>query len=166
MPNHLVLGGRRSGKSAFAENLTLDLNLPKTYVATSRAYDEDHATRIKAHRARRKGQGWRVLEAPDPADLQGILDSLAGKTEAVLVDCLSMWLNNVFLDGAPVPGLTLPHGKTQFILVSLEVGLGVHPDTKLGRDYADALGTLNQSIARQADQVSLVIAGLPHVLKG
>ena len=166
MPSHLILGGRRSGKSEFAEGLTLGLGLPKTYLATSRAYDDDHAARIAVHKARREGQGWAVVEVPDPLDLHSTLQGLADQNQAVLVDCLSMWLNNLFLDQTDVPVLTLPQGPAQFFFVSLEVGLGLHPETKLGRDYADALGLLNQSIARQADQVSLVIAGLPQILKG
>ena len=169
MPNpirHLILGGRRSGKSAFAEQAAFATGRPRTYLATSRAYDDDHATRIAEHRSRREGQGWTVVEAPAPLDLQEVLARLAAQDIVVLIDCLSMWLNNVFLDEIPVPTLTLPEGPADLIFVSSEVGLGLHPETALGRRYADALGLLNQSMAAQADQVTLVSAGLPLRLKG
>ena len=166
MPNHLVLGGRRSGKSAFAEAQARALGLPLTYVATSRAYDEDHAQRIAQHRQRRAHQGWHLLELPQPQDLQGALVTLAASPIAAVVDCLSMWLNNLFLDQLEVPDLRLPSGPAHLFLVSSEVGLGVHPETALGRRYADALGTLNQSLAAQADRAWLIAAGLPLALKG
>ncbi len=166
MPNHLVLGGRRSGKSAFAEVQARALGLPLTYVATSRAYDADHAQRIAEHRHRRAQQGWHLLEVPRPQELQGALATLAASPAAVVVDCLSMWLNNLFLDQVEVPALRLPSGPAQMFLVSSEVGLGVHPETALGRRYADALGTLNQSLAAQADKAWLIVAGLPLALKG
>lgn len=163
--SHLILGGRRSGKSAYAEKLALEAGRPKVYVATSRAYDTDHAARIAVHRERREGQGWHVIETPDPLDLQAQLDSLAQTDQVILIDCLSMWLNNLFLDDIAVPALKVPSGAADFLFVSLEVGLGLHPENALGRAYADALGTLNQSIAAQIDQATLVIAGLPQQLK-
>lgn len=158
--SHLILGGRRSGKSEYAEAQVIRRGGTLTYIATSRAYDEDHQARIDAHRARREGQGWNVLEVPNPLDLQAVMDSARGP---VLLDCLSMWLNNLFLDDSGVPALAIPANLT---LVSLEVGLGLHPETKLGRDYADALGRLNQDVAKQVDQVTFVAAGLPLILKG
>lgn len=166
MPAHLILGGRRSGKSAYAESLARASGRPLTYLATSRPYDRDHAARIAAHKIRRQGQGWTVLEVSDPLALQAQLDALATEDRVVLVDCLSMWLNNAFLDEIDVPDLRLPQNAARVVLVSLEVGLGLHPETALGRAYADALGLLNQALAAQADQVSLIIAGLPVTLKG
>jgi len=163
MPSHLILGGRRSGKSAFAEAEALALKKPLTYIATSRAYDKDHAERINLHRQRRQGEGWTVHESGDPTELQGNLNLASG---AVLVDCLSMWLNNIFLDNIDIPPLTLPVTDAYLILVSTEVGLGIHSETSLGRRYADKLGELNQSIAAQADKVSFVAAGLNLKLKG
>ena len=159
--SHLILGGRRSGKSEYAEQLVLGQGKPLTYIATSRAYDADHEARIAAHKKRRQGQGWSVVEVPNPLDLQAALERLR-RQGAVLVDCLSMWLNNLFLDQTPVPPLTIPKGLT---LVSLEVGLGLHPETQLGRAYADALGRLNQAVAKQVDRVIFVAAGLPLPLK-
>ena len=158
--SHLVLGGRRSGKSEYAEAQVIERGGTLTYIATSRAYDADHQARIDAHRVRREGQGWTVLEVTDPLSLQATMDAARGP---VLLDCLSMWLNNLFLDGIPVPHLAIPGNVT---LVSLEVGLGIHPETKLGRDYADALGRLNQAVAKQVDRVTFIAAGLPLTLKG
>ena len=164
--SHLILGGRRSGKSAYAENLAIQSGLPKTYLATSRIYDEDQAARITEHRLRREGQGWKVLEVLEPLDLQDQLSALAPVRRCVLVDCLSLWLNNLFLDERELPTLAIPRNKARFLFVSAEVGLGLHPDSALGRRYADALGTLNQAIAAQADRVTFVAAGLPLTLKG
>ena len=164
--SHLILGGRRSGKSTYAENLALRSHLPKTYVATSRIYDDDHRARIARHRQRREGQGWQLLEVPKALDLQERLYNLAEQSQVVLIDCLSMWLNNVFLDGLNVPELKIPKERAQFILVSMEVGLGLHPQSPLGRQYADALGHLNQAVAQQVDRVTFIAAGLPLSLKG
>jgi len=164
--SHLILGGRRSGKSAYAEALACEMGLPKTYIATSRIYDEGHAARIRAHRERREGQGWQVIEAGDPQALQGILEAQAAQPGAILVECLSMWLNNVLLDEAEVPRLQLPPGPGGLLFVSMEVGLGLHGETPLGRAYSDALGLLNQHMAAQVDQVDFIAAGLPLRLKG
>ena len=165
MPTNLILGGRRSGKSAFAETQARALNLPLTYLATSRTYDRDHADRIDQHQRRRLEQGWRLVEVPEPLDLQQQLTLAMATPGAIVVDCLSMWLNNLFLDQLDIPKLVLPPGPAHLFLVSSEVGQGVHPETALGRRYADALGILNQSLAAQADQVRLIVAGLPLVLK-
>ncbi len=164
-PAHLILGGRRSGKSAFAEQEARATGLPCTYVATSRVYDSDQAARIAEHRARRQGQGWTLVEVPNPLELQATLVQLAPHKQVVLVDCLAMWLNNLFLDAVPVPELRLPEGPATLLLVSGEVGLGLHAETALGRRYADALGILNQHIAAQVPKVSFIAAGLPLSLK-
>jgi adenosylcobinamide kinase/adenosylcobinamide-phosphate guanylyltransferase len=150
----LVLGGARSGKSAFAERLAARLPTPATYVATGVASDEDMAERIARHRARRPPT-WRTVEAP--GDLVGGLAPLAG---TVLVDSLGAWV--AACDMAPdVDGLcallTARSGDT--VLVSEEVGLGVHPPTLLGVRFRDVLGEVNAAVAGVADDVRLVVAG-------
>lgn len=162
----LVLGGQRSGKSAYAESL-LDGTAKRLYIATAQALDGEMADRIAAHRARR-GDGWDTLEAP--LDLADAVDRADGR--AVLVDCLSLWLANLQGAGRDAEKETeilanaLTHAHVPVVLVSSEVGLGIIPGNALARAYADALGTLNQRIARAADRVVLVTAGLPHILKG
>lgn len=162
----LILGGQRSGKSAYAESL-LDGMAKRLYIATAEARDGEMADRIAAHQARR-GDGWDTLEAP--IEIAGAIDGADGC--AVLVDCLSLWLANLLGAGCDVDKETetlanaLARAHVPVVLVSSEVGLGIIPDNALARAYADALGTLNQRIARMADRVVMVSAGLPHVLKG
>src|SRR6186713_379034 len=169
----LVLGGARSGKSTHAEKLaTGSLHgappHPAVYVATAQAGDVEMATRIVAHRARR-GANWTTLE--EPLKLDEALASAASHGQPVLVDCLTLWLSNVMLGGGDVDqaaddlvgaleGLAVP-----VVLVSNEVGLGIVPDTPLGRAFRDAQGRLNMRIAERADRVVLMTAGLPLTLK-
>ncbi len=151
----LILGGARSGKSEIAERLAAQLGAPVTYIATGVATDEDMAARIEAHRVRRP-ESWLTIEAG--GDLAG---ALAGVSGTVLLDALGTWLAR--LDGfradrvAFCAALSARSGHT--IVVSDEVGLGVHPSTSIGREYRDALGDLNQSVSAIADEVFLVVAG-------
>jgi adenosyl cobinamide kinase/adenosyl cobinamide phosphate guanylyltransferase len=154
----LVLGGTRSGKSEVAESLVAGTSAPVTYVATGRAPgsdDEDMAARIAAHRARRPA-GWATVEAGH--DLAGVLRNLAGP---VLVDSLGTWVagfEDLDPDVAPLcAALRDRDGDT--VVVSEEVGLGVHAPTEAGRRFADTLGTVNRAVAGLADQVLLVVAG-------
>jgi adenosyl cobinamide kinase/adenosyl cobinamide phosphate guanylyltransferase len=151
----LVLGGAGSGKSAFAERLVSRLPLPVTYVATAEVSDPDMAARVTAHRARRP-PGWRTLEVG--RDLGGPLGDLDG---TVLVDALGTWV-------AGAPGFEVDGGALcrrlrrrvgDTVVVSDEVGLGVHPSTGSGRRFREALGSLNQAVAAVADDVVLVVAG-------
>lgn len=150
----LVLGGTRSGKSAVAEALVSGLGDDVTYLATGVVTDDDMAARVARHRARRPAT-WTTVEPG--ADLAG---ALAERPEGpVLVDSLGTWLASTPApDGAALcSALRARRGPT--ILVSEEVGLGVHPVTEAGRRFADALGTLNREVADIADSVLLVVAG-------
>ncbi|MBW3627001.1 MAG: bifunctional adenosylcobinamide kinase/adenosylcobinamide-phosphate guanylyltransferase [Actinobacteria bacterium] len=153
----LVLGGTRSGKSAVAERLAGRRGLPVTYVATAVADpgDADLASRIAAHRARRP-PAWTTREAG--ADLPAVLRDISG---TVLVDALGTWV-------AASPDLAVDAGGLcaalveragDAVVVSDEVGLGVHPATEVGRRFRDVLGELNQAVAAVADEVLLVVAG-------
>ena len=162
----LVLGGARSGKSQLAEDWTLRFPGPHTYLATAEAQDHEMTARIALHRARRGGS-WVTVE--EPLDL---VPALIHGTGPVLVDCLTLWLTNLMLSGrdweaeAEALMTLLPRLRRPVILVSTEVGLGLVPDTALGRDFRDAAGLLNQGIAAVADTAALVVAGLPLMLKG
>jgi len=148
----LVLGGARSGKSAVAEAL---LGPTCVYVATGTATDPDMAARIAVHRARRP-PAWVTIETADVA--AALRDHPA---EPVLVDSLGTWLAHhpdLTVDVEPV--LAALAGRTApTVLVSEEVGMGVHPETELGRRFRDVLGELNRRIAERADRVLLVVAG-------
>jgi adenosyl cobinamide kinase/adenosyl cobinamide phosphate guanylyltransferase len=159
----LVLGGARSGKSIFAEGLARRSTTPVTYVATlSAGNDDDLAARIDAHRRRRPPE-WETLECRD--DLAATLSRTRG---TVLVDSMGPWLANQPDMTVDVEGLCLAltsrSGDT--IVVSDEVGFGVHPETAIGRNFRDALGTLNQEVAAVADVVYLVVAGRALLLPG
>lgn len=170
---HLVLGGARSGKSAFAEALVgrgpttrpRDGFERAAYLATGSADpgDDDMATRIERHRSRR-GDGWETLEVG--AALAAALVALPTRQPA-LVDALGTWVaSHADLDpdvGPVIAALTARTGLT--VVVSDEVGLGVHPETPIGRRFRDVLGEVNQAVAAAADAVTLVVAGLPVVVK-
>ncbi|HVA74917.1 MAG TPA: bifunctional adenosylcobinamide kinase/adenosylcobinamide-phosphate guanylyltransferase [Acidimicrobiales bacterium] len=152
----LVLGGARSGKSEFGERLAAALPQPVTYLATADPEgDEDFAARIAAHRARRP-PGWRTVECGD--DLPGALRSLTGP---VLVDSLGTWVASVAGFAADTSGLcaALTAHDADVIVVSEEVGMGVHPSTEVGGRFRDSLGSANQAVAAVAGDVFLVVAG-------
>ncbi len=165
----LVLGGARSGKSVYAERLVATSGLPAAYIATAAAGDDEMAARIETHRARRD-PSWRTVEAPDR--IEDALEQEAGEGRAVLVDCLTLWLSNLMLGGADLEARTeglcdAARGAPGLrVFVSNEVGLGLVPETPLGRRFRDAQGRLNQAVAAVADNVVFMAAGLPLVLKG
>ncbi len=164
----LVLGGARSGKSVFGERLVTESGLSPVYLATAEPRDAEMAERIAAHAARR-GPAWRIVE--EPYALEAVLSREAGPDRAVLVDCLTLWLSNLMETDADIAARgdalcetirTLPG---LIVLVSNEIGLGLVPETPLGRAFRDAQGRLNQAVAAAADHVVFVAAGLPLVLK-
>ena len=162
----LVLGGARSGKSAYAESLFAAPGA--VYVATAEAIDDEMGERIARHRARR-GDGWITVEAS--LDLAGELRAQARNRSGVLVDCLTVWLGNVMHAGRDIDreagslleSLAAPEAPV--VLVANEVGLGVVPDNPMARAFRDHAGRLNQALAGRADRVVLVTAGIPLVLK-
>ena len=164
----LVLGGARSGKSRYAERLVEDAALGGTYCATAEARDAEMAERIAAHRVRR-GPFWRTVETP--LALAPAIAAAAAPQRPVLVDCLTLWLSNLLMAGrqpdaeASVLCRALHEAAGPVVLVSNEVGLGLVPETPLGRQFRDAAGRLNQEIAALADRVVFITAGLPLVLK-
>ena len=154
----LVLGGTRSGKSEVAESLAAGApGEPVTYVATGAGTDDDMAARIAAHRARRQAS-WTTVEAG--ADLPGALGALPA-AGAVVVDSLGTWVATCAQLAPDVDGLcaALRSREGDTVVVSDEVGLGVHASTEVGRRFADALGDLNRAVADIADRVLVVVAG-------
>ena len=167
-PITLVLGGARSGKSRHAEALVESQPGACVYLATAEAGDAEMAARIREHQARR-GARWQTLE--EPLDLAGALARAARPDGAVLVDCLTLWLSNLMGAErdteaeraqliAALPGLPGP-----VVLVSNEVGLGIHPANALARRFVDEAGRLHQDIAAVAQRVIWMTAGLPSYLK-
>jgi adenosylcobinamide kinase/adenosylcobinamide-phosphate guanylyltransferase len=161
----LVLGGARSGKSRYGESLVMRATPPWTYVATAEAWDDEMAERIAHHRARRDA-GWQTLDAP-----LDLAEAVRRLTRPALIDCLTLWLSNVMLAGSDVEAesdlllAALQRAPGPLVVVSNEVGLGIVPETPLGRAFRDAQGRLNQQVAAAADQVVFMAAGLPLSLK-
>jgi adenosylcobinamide kinase / adenosylcobinamide-phosphate guanylyltransferase len=164
----LVIGGRRSGKSRFAEHLVRQTGLAPVYLATAVAGDEEMAERIAAHRARR-GEEWETVE--EPLALASAIARSGAPDRVVLVDCLTLWLANLMeaeLDidaetGSLIAALEAVSGPV--VLVANEVGAGVIPNNALARRYSDAHGVLNQKAAAAVGRVILMTAGLPLQLK-
>lgn len=172
-PVTLVLGGARSGKSTHAEKLaagTLFGAPPRAavYIATAQAGDMEMATRIMAHRTRRGGT-WTTVE--EPLKLDEAIQGSAARGEPMLVDCLTLWLSNLMQAGGDLDHVVdqLVHSldglAPPVVFVSNEVGLGIVPETPLGRAFRDAQGRLNMRMAERADRVILMTAGLPLTLK-
>lgn len=168
MRGHLtfVLGGARSGKSRFAEALVEAQPAPWLYVATAQAFDDEMTERIAIHRARRDSR-WTTLDAP-----HDLAARIAASPEGpMLIDCLTLWLTNRMLADAPLEAeadalvAALKARDAPTVVVANEVGLGLVPETPLGRAFRDAAGRLNQTVAAAADAVHLVAAGLSLRLK-
>ena len=165
----LILGGARSGKSAFAQRRAIASGLEVVYLATAQAGDAEMAERIARHRAARPGD-WGLVE--EPLALAAALCVHAAPNRCLLVDCLTLWLSNLLDAGddrldAETRALlnTLPDLPGQVLLVSNEVGQGIVPVNPLARRFRDEAGRLHQAVARLCDRVTLVVAGLPLTLK-
>lgn len=167
-PLTLVIGGARSGKSAFAEHLITGSNRPRRYIATAEAWDEEMRDRIARHRQDR-GTGWTTVEAP--LDLAAALTDVR-PDEAILVDCATLWLTNHLLADHDLAAETthllaaLTACPAPVVIVSNETGWGIVPENALARRFRDEQGRLNQRLAAASALVVTVIAGLPMVLKG
>jgi len=164
----LVIGGARSGKSLYAENLANSSDHELIYLATAEPRDIEMKKRIHAHQNRR-GRRWKTIE--EPIHLAAALRSNCKLNTFVLVDCLTLWLSNIMANTSNIASemkeliVTLQRLKGQVALVSNEVGLGIVPDNELARQFRDQAGLLNQSIASIADEVFLLAAGLPIKIK-
>jgi adenosylcobinamide kinase/adenosylcobinamide-phosphate guanylyltransferase len=163
----LITGGARSGKSTRAEARACAFPGKPVYVATAEALDAEMRERIAKHRARR-GSAW--LERETPLELVAALVETDGQG-ARLVDCLTLWLSNLmhaerdWEKEAMLLAETLDRQNSPVVLVTNEVGLGIVPDNALARRFRDAAGILNPIVARVADEVEFVVAGLPMRVK-
>jgi adenosylcobinamide kinase/adenosylcobinamide-phosphate guanylyltransferase len=164
----LVLGGARSGKSRYAQTLAEQSGLAPTLVATATAGDEEMAARIARHRAERDSR-WATLE--EPRDLASLLAREARPDRVLVVDCLTLWLANATFGDADIEAETralcaaVAGAGGPVVLVSNEIGLGLVPETPLGRRFRDDQGRLNQALATVCDTVVLIVAGQPVQVK-
>jgi len=186
----LVTGGARSGKSHFAELLAAQPKRPVIYIATAQIWDDEMALRVKKHQQQRPST-WRLIE--EPLNIRDILIQLKDEDVVILLDCVTLWLTNLLLAGQAEASLQAEQGthdpilpdhvepqivatvrevaqlareiKPPVIFVSNEVGQGIVPDNPMARAYRDLAGRSNQILAQSADNVYLVVAGLPLEIK-
>jgi adenosylcobinamide kinase / adenosylcobinamide-phosphate guanylyltransferase len=165
---HLVLGGARSGKTAYALALADGSGLEKWMIATARAEDDEMAARIELHRKER-GAEWRLVEEPLRI-AEAIIDQ-ARSDRILVIDCLTLWLSNLWFAEANIVLETaklieaVQALRGPAIFVSNEIGFGLAPETSLGRAFRDAQGRLNQDMAKMCSAATFVVAGMPIFLK-
>ncbi len=180
--NTLIVGGARSGKSDFAQELALKSAQPVLFIATAEAGDEEMKQRIEKHRKTRPAT-WRTLEVATNVGSQTL--QKIGKAQTVIVDCITLLVNNIFsqyidpasesIDAALIEKAVMAESNNlvdcinkadaSFIIVSNEVGLGLVPPNKMSRLYRDLLGKANQKLAQSVDEVYLMVAGIPVPIK-
>ena len=174
----LVTGGARSGKSRYAQDMAIEARVPVLFVATAEAGDEDMRKRIEAHKKSRPAD-WTTLEATSHIGSQ-IADNI-GKAKLVIVDCITLLINNIFMqydettdtNTAEKGVMTeieelidcMDRTEADFIIVTNETGLGIVPADRVSRLYRDILGRANQRLAQHADEVYMLIAGIPLAVK-
>jgi adenosylcobinamide kinase / adenosylcobinamide-phosphate guanylyltransferase len=175
MSIHLILGGARSGKSAYVEKLAIESALPVTYIATAQIYDDEFKARVQHHKDRRP-DNWKLIEEPHFLDAALQANNKVGTV--LIIDCLTLWLAQWMCEDCKPPSSSswqqqrqallkvLPSMQAEVFLVSNEVGMGIVPLGEINRQFQDEQGRLNQAVAQIADKVSFIAAGLPITLKG
>ena len=172
---YFVLGGARSGKSQFAEHLALQCfaampadKAQLIYLATAQAFDDEMQARIDLHKARR-GPEWQLCDAP--VELPAMIRAHDSANATLLVDCTSVWTTNLLINGHDIQNYrddlidALGTASGQIIVVASETGLGIVPDNKLSRQFRDANGITNQTIAKTAHSVFFLVAGIAQKIK-
>lgn len=171
MTRHLlVLGGARSGKTAFAERLAMREGQKPAYLATAEALDGEMRERVESHQ---RGRAGRFETIEEPLALSDAIIRASARHDVILVDCLTLWITNMLVAGEGVASAVEQLAATlvqikraKIILVSNEVGLGIVPDNAMARTFRDLAGSAHQRLAEICDDVYFVAAGLPMVLKG
>ncbi|HUB61604.1 MAG TPA: bifunctional adenosylcobinamide kinase/adenosylcobinamide-phosphate guanylyltransferase [Puia sp.] len=164
----LITGGARSGKSRYAQELALQYSGSPVYVATARAWDDEFKQRIRIHRQDRD-ERWRSMEE------QRHLSGLPLDGEVAVIDCVTLWITNFFADTRADVNACLETCRREIdglankdallILISNELGMGMHADTEAGRKFTDLQGWINQYIAGIADEVIFMVSGIPLTIK-
>ena len=165
---YYITGGQRSGKSSFGQKLALRLSDTPVYLATSRHWDGEYEKRIDRHKADRD-ERWTNVEE------EKYIGKLEFDQRVVLVDCVTLWLTNFFVDTKNDVDQSLQLAKSEFdglttqnsdfIFISNEIGMGTHAHTEIGRKFTDLQGWMNQFIAEKSDQAWLMVSGIPMKLK-
>lgn len=163
-----ITGGERSGKSSYAQKLALQLSDSPVYVATARIWDDDFKDRVAKHKLERN-DSWRTIEE------EKNIGELKIENETVVIDCVTLWLTNFYADTKNDVDKSLTLGKEQidklknktgnFIIISNEIGMGVHAATHTARKFVELQGGVNQYLASLADEVYLMVSGIPLKIK-
>ncbi|MDX8341079.1 bifunctional adenosylcobinamide kinase/adenosylcobinamide-phosphate guanylyltransferase [Draconibacterium sp. IB214405] len=163
-----ITGGQRSGKSSFAQKRAEENSDAPVYLATAHIWDEDFHNRVKRHQSDRCGK-WTTIEE----EIEISKHDLAGKT--VILDCVTLWLTNIFYQNKNDVDTSLEIAKREWdkfinqemelFVVSNELGMGVHPENEIARKFADLQGWMNQYIAKTANEVFLMVSGIPVQVK-
>ena len=167
---YLITGGERSGKSSYAQKLALQFSNTPMYVATARKWDDDFQKRIDRHQEERDERWTNIEKEKNLSEI-----NFSGKT--ALIDCVTLWLTNIFVDHKNDVLLSLEEAKAEFekmasqpdttlIIVTNEIGMGVHAETHIGRKFTELQGWMNQFLASNADEVVLMVSGIPVKIKG
>ncbi len=166
-----ILGGARSGKSSFALGLAKKYKGRIAFVATAEPGDAEMKARIRLHKKARPAQ-WHTFE--EPCDLAPLITENSGKFECAIIDCLTLLISNLILSGLGAKIIkkrikqiivSIKDSGMDAIIISNETGLGIVPENKLARSFRDIAGTANQIIAKGADEVFFIVAGIPWRLK-
>jgi adenosylcobinamide kinase/adenosylcobinamide-phosphate guanylyltransferase len=165
---YFITGGERSGKSSYAQKLALELSGSPVYLATARKWDEDFEKRIKRHQDERDSR-WTSIE--EEKQLSKVLE----KGKVTVVDCVTLWLTNFYTDTKYNVEESLKQAKEEFdkaiavgstiIIISNEIGMGMHADTEIGRKFVELQGWMNQYIAAKANKAVFMVSGLPVTIK-
>lgn len=165
---YYITGGERSGKSSYAQNLALQLSKTPYYLATSRIWDDNHRQRIDRHISDRDDH-WTSIE--EEKELSKVIQN----SSVVVIDCVTLWLTNFFVDTKNDIELSLAQAKAEFdkllkieatiLIISNEIGMGVHATTEVGRKFTELQGWMNQHIAKHADKAILMVSGIPVEIK-
>lgn len=165
---YYITGGERSGKSSYAQNLALKLSNTPYYIATSRIWDKNHQKRIDRHISDRNEQ-WSTIEEEKE------ISKVIVPNSVVVIDCVTLWLTNYFVDTKNDIQESLALAKEEFgrilktkaiiIIISNEIGMGVHAATEIGRKFTELQGWMNQHIAKHADEAIVMVSGIPVKIK-
>jgi adenosylcobinamide kinase / adenosylcobinamide-phosphate guanylyltransferase len=165
---YFITGGARSGKSSYAQKLALELSSEPIYIATSRVWDDDYKKRIERHK---KDRDSRFISMEE----EKFISKLEVENKTIVIDCITLWLTNFFTDNKNDVEKTLEETKLELnkifqkncslIIVSNEIGMGVHAESESGRKFTDLQGWTNQFIAERADKVFLMVSGIPIQIK-
>lgn len=166
-----ILGGARSGKSAYARELANRQKKKVAFIATCEPLDKEMRERIRLHKKNRPSN-WKTFE--EPLFVSKILKEITNIYEIILIDCLTLLISNLLLKGSKEGGIEkeinkilsmLKKNKNKSIIVSNEVGLGIVPDSRLGREFRDIAGRINQQVAEKSDEVFFAVSGIPWRIK-